>query len=685
MRNSPMGYLAATATTAGAAAVAALTPGSVFSAVAPEPVLWAVVLLNAVALKAGLFALRGGSRGARPLLRLANGLLTVLALACLVLVFHRLFELGRGFLAGVPQVLANPVPANAMEGRETVKAWLLAQGANIYPSMESHPFIVTIYPPLYHAAIAMAAGLEGWTLAAGRLVSLASFLGMGALMGWSALRLTGSWLAGLCVAAMLLFDPVLAGWSLHARPDMLAWLLALGGVVTFQAALGNSGDRARSRLSAVAGALFCLALFTKQQTLPFALGAAVWAVGKGKDGWRAGAVMAACAAGLGLVLAGGLELASSGGFLRDTVLYPRLMGALPSVTTTENLLVRLGQVWEGYRPLWMLLAAYLTWCAWRRRWDLPLVLAVVNAAFMGKLLASWGADINYAFGLVLSALMAAGLMLGALIRTRPYGRALGFVFLLAWLPRDAAHPVIAPADVSFLQGLQGEILANTEGGHLFLGRPGTTFFDGIETQLYEDSGLWRSDGSALVEDVRSRRFTHLVLYGDFSPQAFRDAVALYYEPEARHGQYAVFGPGRAALTAELGPSGAWRAHGAWRVEQADISSLHRETEGLAPTDRSRPGYARLKLSSREPMSRVEARFTVRLDPKDPKAAARWTLTGAQGRELAFGAARESRTDVLVEAREAGDAGREVELTVELDGNAWLEPVHGAVAVVRGQP
>jgi len=349
----------------------------------------------------------------------------------------------------------------------------------------------------------------------------------------------------------------------------------------------------------------------------------------------------------------------------------------------DNLITRLLQVWDRYSVVWMLFAAYLGWASWNRRWDLPAVLTVVNAAFMIKLLASWGADVNYAFGAVLAALLAVGLLLGAVARSRPYGMVAVFAILFLWLPRPSGHAEQKAADLSGLMGLSGSMLVNAEGGHLFLNEaPGrtVTFFDGIETQLYEQTGLWRADESALVQDIRGRRFDRLVFYGNFLPPGVADSATIFYETVGNQNHYAVFKPAPAGLIAALAPSGHSHVSGQGRAAQSGLSSLNAETEGLAPLDRKRPGVLRFRLEGDRPLGAVQAMLSLRVDPKDPASSARYKLQDADGRILAEAAAsREGHSDVELKADVPGNA---VELLVELGGNAWLETKNGMLAVLR---
>lgn len=643
----------------------------------------AILMINVVLLKVLSFKTASVPDKKRSVLRIFNGVTRILVYCCWVLAFTLLASFIRAYWQDVQGLLPQPFPLNAMEGRETVKAWLLAHGRNLYPSLETHPYLITIYPPVYHAVTAAAALFSGWNIGAGRWVSLVSFMCLAPLAGVFGYRLTGSRVAAFLVFAVLLLDPVLGEWSLHARPDMLAWLLALAGSVCFWGSCNASQRRHSTRLALVSGVVLCLALFTKQQTLPYFLGCVVWAVGRGREGWRSALLMCLSCFALGTLLIGALETWSGGYFLRDIVFYPKLMGALVSISTYENLMVRLGQAWEQFRTLWLLFGLYLAWALWKRRWDLPMVLTVVNAAFMVKLLASWGADINYAFGTVISASLCMGLLAGALAATRPYGQGLAFALLFLCVHVPAGHSKNASADTSFLRGLDGTLLVNTEGGHLFLGdqpRRSVVFFDGIETQLFEQTGLWKSEGSDLVQDIRNRSFDHLVFYGGFLPQSVLDAAAVSYDVKATEDHYTVLSPSKAFLVASADSSGKGWSNGNGAVLSVDTATLHQETEGLAPLDRTRPGIMRFMLKTDSNASRVEAVLDVRLDPKDPGSSARISLLGEEGRPLASSlVAEKGLRNVTLNGKPSGNT---LELLVELSGNAWISPRHSVLAVLK---
>ena len=119
------------------------------------PATAAVVLANLLLAKACAFRLASGPQ-ARPILQAARPVLRFGSWFCLLLFSGALLDLGQSAVGHVLPVVADPQAVNAMEGRETVKAWLLTRGVNIYPAFADHPFLVTIYPPVYHLTVAAA-------------------------------------------------------------------------------------------------------------------------------------------------------------------------------------------------------------------------------------------------------------------------------------------------------------------------------------------------------------------------------------------------------------------------------------------------------------------------------------------------------------------------------------------------
>src|SRR5207253_10910599 len=113
----------------------------------------------------------------------------------------------------------------------------------------------------------------------GRLLSMMSLAGIGALVGWSAWRVRcGIWPA-VAAVGLVVASPFVYQWAGYARVDLLALFFAVGGVVTAQWVGGWRGV-------VLSAALCGLALWTKQTT---ATAAAAVAIAYTLRSWRFGA------------------------------------------------------------------------------------------------------------------------------------------------------------------------------------------------------------------------------------------------------------------------------------------------------------------------------------------------------------------------------------------------------------
>jgi hypothetical protein len=159
-----------------------------------------------------------------------------------------------------------------------------------------------------------------------------------------------------------------------------------------------------------------------------------------------------------------------------------------------------------------------------------------------------------------------------------------------------------------------------------------------------------------------------------------DAAAISYDIKAKADQYVIHSPSNAALVAAVDGSGKGWSNGKGRVLSVYLTTLHQETEGFAPLDRNRPGILRFTLMTDKAAPYVEAALDVRLDPKDPGSAVRISLIGAEGRVLAsLPVTDKGLRNVTLKGESFGNS---VELLVELSGNAWISPRHGALAVLK---
>ena len=180
----------------------------------------------------------------------------------------------------------------------------LIPGPRMYGDLQSYPFLVFHYPPVYHLVVHGIALLGVPWLMAGRLVSLLLSVALAAIAmaityeAISEFKLSGYGRWAGAVVAGLLFATLrpIQDWSDAMRVDLLAVTLEFLGIY-----LGLCSLR-RPRLAYAAALLFVLAVYTKQTMLigavattitllihspARALRAIVFALGAGRRGFLA--------------------------------------------------------------------------------------------------------------------------------------------------------------------------------------------------------------------------------------------------------------------------------------------------------------------------------------------------------------------------------------------------------------
>lgn len=253
-------------------------------------------------------------------------------------------------------VLFFPYQVEYGEGPVLDWALTLLSGRWPYKPIQPLPWTFSVYTPGYLLAAAMLtplaeqAGFSPWL--AGRLISLASALGLAVLAVTMARALSDTWWAGVVAAVMWLCSPYLNRWATFYRPDLFAlWWSALG--IAFV-------GRARGRPQwLVPGGLALLAgVLTKQSFVAAPLAALFYLWRRDR---RSAAVLAASLVVPGLVVGLGLWW-TTGGALVESLLVANANPFSPaSLWRFEWAFVRLA-------PVMLLLAAVAL-----RRHRLPLV------------------------------------------------------------------------------------------------------------------------------------------------------------------------------------------------------------------------------------------------------------------------------------------------------------------------
>ena len=172
------------------------------------------------------------------------------------------------FLSSGLAAIRYPFELDFGEGVVLNQTKLLMSGQSLYRPVDRPPFLITVYPPVFHALTAAADILVGNTLATGRSLSLGSATLAAVIIGilvWLAIGAEANALArglpALVAGLGFLNVSYTASWAPLMRIDLVAHLLALCGVVVF-VILAPRGNRAS--WSAVP---FLLAVYTRQSTI----------------------------------------------------------------------------------------------------------------------------------------------------------------------------------------------------------------------------------------------------------------------------------------------------------------------------------------------------------------------------------------------------------------------------------
>jgi hypothetical protein len=154
-----------------------------------------------------------------------------------------------------------------------------AHGSPLYSDYRQSPYLMTAFPPVWYAVLAMGAklglsDLDSLTLF-GRVLSIICLLAAGAL-GWFWNRWLGfPALSALLTPAFFLSFPILVPWAVTARPDTLALFLSMG-------ALYCAGLRPGILSVSLAGVMAAGAFLVKNNTVAAAVAIVLWLFLSGK-------------------------------------------------------------------------------------------------------------------------------------------------------------------------------------------------------------------------------------------------------------------------------------------------------------------------------------------------------------------------------------------------------------------
>jgi hypothetical protein len=424
------------------------------------------------------------------------------------------------------QTLAFPYDLNYGEGYVLNDAVRLSRGESLYIDLQQFPMVRSPYPPLFPLLWSLVQPLTGPAFWPGRLLSVASLVGIGALAGWNAWRVRcGIWPA-VAAVGLVAASPFVYQWAGYARVDMLALLCAVSGVVAAQWIGGWRG--------VLASAALCgLALWTKQTTVTAAVAVAIAYTLRS---WRFGIAFALLVGVPSLVVAALLNAATMGEFVHHVLAGNASNPVIPlraAVYVVAFLILELPAV---IASLW-----------WLRRGltgrPSPIALYLPIALLAAVSAGNGGSSVNYLIEPGLAVALAVPFAWRALPREgallAPLLAVVQLALLVHWpnsfgtnyLAENALGHTPTSVDAaigahldSLVQSAPGEVIAEPAGFALRNGRP--VYVQPIDLRAEQLQGRWRSE--PLTSALASGRFSDVITAYNLFPADAERSFAQHF-------------------------------------------------------------------------------------------------------------------------------------------------------------
>jgi hypothetical protein len=440
------------------------------------------------------------------------------------------------FVAHTGNLAAYPYDLDQGEGYDLNSGWLLAQGRPIYTDNERFPYYSSNYPPAFSLLLAPIVAQTGPTLAAGRLLSAAAALLAALMIAGVVQWRTRDGIAALTAALLFVGSTYVFHTTPLARVNALALLFALAGL----------GCCLRSGRIWRVGVVVCflLALYTKQTTVD-AVAAGLLALTL-RD-VRAGFLVGLVVAFLGLVGLWLLDSTHLGAFWTNVV-----VGNVNPFDPKQAF-----DYYANFLQLHLVMVGLAGWQvarAVRSRsvgpFELYWAASLVLAISVGK----WGAGESYFLAPIAASTVLSGQAVAELHRQSEQRAWLlslvGGLLLLQGL-LSAHGPLYQFGPLFADRGAQAAVLSRWPGesdvkaagnlvdllrradGPVLLEDPSYGLAAGQEVvgnathlrNLYQ-AGVWSPE--ALVDDLRERRYSWVVLNAELYPEPVLAAIGRYY-------------------------------------------------------------------------------------------------------------------------------------------------------------
>ena len=521
--------------------------------------------------------------------------------------FHKLSDV-------IANALSSPYPDDPMEGREAVKSWLLLHGTAIYGNLSDYQYLVTLYGPIFYLLLAAIHLAAKNVLLAGRCISLAAFALLALACSAYIWKSTRNFLASCGLMLLLLAFPMY-GWEYAVKPDMLAWLFALTGLMLSQTMARPGGSSLRP---ALAGLLFALGIFTKMQTVAAPMAAFLYL-----GTWRAFGPMARLSAytlGATAIFAAMAHILTGGMLLKQTVLFPAYFSALPDFNSYESAGLRFSAFLSDQK--WLVAAGSAAVVISRlRRVDWFLEVCLCRFTLSSFYTLRWyGSSTNNFIGLLFVLYMLLVEFLHSLPSKSPAGCACfsATILLIMSLPVTLFTPTnVITAPTEPLQAIRAlplltdkPILTSTENAYPFIGYTNPNrlhLFDAFELLFFDGYSGFDIMSSRIVKDIKNRMPDYILGEDSVGPAAVKHLTRIFYRPQSVWRNITVFEP-RPGDIHIFNSLTDLESHGDSLLDNLTAADLSWKDGFACAATLSKPGILSFRLSGLPPGAEVAIRF-----------------------------------------------------------------------------
>jgi len=395
-----------------------------------------------------------------------------------------------------------PQPLDYGEGPILNQVRYILQGRNFYKDINSPPYIVGNYPPVFHLFSILLVPIFGISFATGRTIAFLAVIVTACIIYKIVLYFTGNKLASFLSALFYLAIDYIYVWGIYMRIDTLSILFNILGVYWV---IRYEDDYRRLRWCVL---FFLLALYTRQSMIAGTAGAYLYLLTK--DRKTAGKLIGYTALYGALVFIF-FTLITKGQFYLHIVKY-------------NNNIFTLRQLWffmskELFTYTVFTIASLVTSIIWlwdkkKRIINLYFISAFLVQLTVGKV----GSMLNYLIEPVCIMGIIAGILVGEALKKRNQIALVGVSLLilfqlanyyygpntLSWGWKPSPTPIALD---NYVEETDGLILAENLG--ILPAHNRDIYFDPfIFTQLYYQ-GMW--DQSKIVEEIREKKFDLIML------------------------------------------------------------------------------------------------------------------------------------------------------------------------------